>query len=139
VGLPGRQPGPQRQQGLAAFEGLNLALLVHREHQRLVRGIEVQAHDIAQLLDEPGVPRELEGVDPMGLQPVLAPDALNRTSAQPLRLRHGAQAPVRGRGRGCGQGRFDDPLHDLWGEGRVAARPRFLVRQRGHAGGREQK
>src|SRR5208337_4661170 len=41
-----------RQSGLSAVERLNLALLVHRQHERLVGGIDVKAHDVFDLLYE---------------------------------------------------------------------------------------
>src|SRR5271166_4776269 len=41
-----------RQSGLSAVERLDLALLVHRQHQRLVGRIDVKAHDVFDLLYE---------------------------------------------------------------------------------------
>src|SRR6266545_1905704 len=74
--LPGGDAGTQRQQRRRSVQGLNLALLVHRQHQGLVGWIQVQAHDIPELLHEVRVAGQLEGLHPMGLQAVLLPDAL---------------------------------------------------------------
>jgi hypothetical protein len=39
-------PGTHGQQGLGAIQGLDLALLIHAEDEGLVRGIQVEAHDV---------------------------------------------------------------------------------------------
>ena len=43
---------PHRQQRLGAVQRLDLRLLVDAEHQRLVRRGQVQADDVAHLVDE---------------------------------------------------------------------------------------
>src|SRR2546426_8903310 len=53
-------PEAQGQIRLRAFERLNLALLVHAEHEGMIRRIEVEADDVADFLDEEGIGRELE-------------------------------------------------------------------------------
>jgi hypothetical protein len=78
VRLARRDPRAQRQQRGGAVQRLNVTLLVHRQDQGLVRRIQVQAHDIAQLLDKVRIPRELEGLDPVRLQAMLFPDPLDR-------------------------------------------------------------
>ena len=40
------------QKRLGAVEGLNLALLIHRQHKRSFRRVEVKSHDVTYLLDE---------------------------------------------------------------------------------------
>src|SRR6266705_3060984 len=50
--LPGGDAGPQRQQRRRSVQGLNLALLVHRQLQGLVWWIQVQAHDVPELLHD---------------------------------------------------------------------------------------
>jgi hypothetical protein len=45
---------------LGAVEGLDLALLVHAQHDGPIRRRHVQADDVANLLDEEWVGRELE-------------------------------------------------------------------------------
>lgn len=58
-----------RQHGLGALERLALALLIHTQHERVVGRVEIQANDLAYLLDEEGVVGELEGLRPMRLHP----------------------------------------------------------------------
>ena len=66
-----------RQAGLCAVERLDLALLVDRENQRLVRRIEIETDDIAHLLDEVLVIRQLEGLHQVRLEAVRLPDPLH--------------------------------------------------------------
>ena len=49
-----------RQAGLGAVERLDLALLVDRQHDGMGRWIDVEADDVAQLVDELGVVGQLE-------------------------------------------------------------------------------
>ena len=46
-----------RQQRLSALQGLTLALLVNAKNQRVLRRIQVQTDDVAQLFDEQRVSR----------------------------------------------------------------------------------
>src|SRR6267378_8707939 len=62
-------PQSQRQKRLRALERLYLALLINTQHQRMIRRIEVQADDVAHLLDEERVARELEALRAVRLQP----------------------------------------------------------------------
>ena len=66
-----------RQSWLGTVEGLNLALLVHAQHQGSVRRAEVEADEILNLLDKPLVVRQLEPAREMGLQPVRMPNPLH--------------------------------------------------------------
>ena len=85
----GRAPTAlHRQPRLGAVERLDLALLVHREHQRVLGRVHVEPDDVADLLDELRVVRKLEGLDPVRLQAVLAPDAVNGGRRQAARLGH---------------------------------------------------
>jgi hypothetical protein len=77
VGAPLDLTGAQRQQRLRAVEGLDLALLVDAEHEGMLRRTEVEADDVAHLLDKQRIRRELEGLDPVWLERKRFPDALN--------------------------------------------------------------
>ena len=46
---------PHGQNRLSAVERLNLALLIHTQHQSVIGRVEIQAHNIAHLLDEEGI------------------------------------------------------------------------------------
>jgi hypothetical protein len=85
-----------RQPGLGAIERLDLALLVDRQHQGLVRRIEVKAHDVLYLLDESTVARDLERFDAMRLELVRFPYPLNARARKTGRGGHAAYAPVGG-------------------------------------------
>ncbi len=52
--------------------------LVHPEHQRLFRRIQIQPDDIADLVDELRIIADLEGVDQMGFEPERLPDPAHR-------------------------------------------------------------
>ena len=45
----------QGQSRLGTLEGLNLALLIHTQHHRLIGRIEIQADDVGELFQESGV------------------------------------------------------------------------------------
>lgn len=64
----------QRQDRLAALQGLNLALLVHAQDERVLRRADVQPDDIAHLVHKLGIGRELNGFSAVRLQPESAPD-----------------------------------------------------------------
>lgn len=53
--------GPHGENGLGTAQGLDLALLVHAEHQGIERRAQIEAHDVAHLLDELRILREHEG------------------------------------------------------------------------------
>jgi hypothetical protein len=57
------------QHRLRALERLALALLVDADDQRVVGRTQVQADDVAQLLDEERVVGQLEALGAVGLQP----------------------------------------------------------------------
>src|SRR5690606_34677485 len=53
---------------LSAFQSLALALLVHTDDQCVLRWAQVQTHNVAQLLDEERVIRQLEALAAVRLQ-----------------------------------------------------------------------
>lgn len=69
---------------LRAIEGLDLAFFVDGEDQGLIRGIEIEADHIVELLDELFVAADLESLDEVGLEAMLLPDAAHRGFADPL-------------------------------------------------------
>ena len=52
--------GTHRQNRLSAVERLDLALLVNAQHQGPFRWVKIQADDVADLLDEQRITRQLE-------------------------------------------------------------------------------
>ena len=94
MGAPFRQARPQGQQRLGAVERLDLRLLVDAQNHRALRRMEIEAYDIAHLLDEQGIAGQLEGLDTVRLEGEGLPDATDRCRAEPARPGHRARAPM---------------------------------------------
>jgi len=62
VRLPFRQAGPERKNRLGAIQRLDLALLIHTEHNRLVGWIQVETDDVTNFGDELRIGAEFERV-----------------------------------------------------------------------------
>ncbi len=77
-GAPLGQSRHHRQNRLRAVERLNLAFLVHTQHQSPIRRIEVQPHHIAYLLVEQRVGGERKGLGTVRLQAKGVPDTHHR-------------------------------------------------------------
>ena len=100
----------QRQQRLRAVQRLNLALLIHAEHQGVIGRVHIQAHDVAHLFDQLRVRRQLEGIGAMRLQSEGMPDPADGHPAQSGGLGQSARGPVRLPARRAFQGLNDDLL-----------------------------
>src|SRR5665647_1541966 len=102
-----------RQTGLGAVERLDLALLIDREDDGMGWWIDIEAYNIAQLVDKLRVGGELELFHPVRLKAVRTPDALDGTRADIGDLRHHGGGPV---GRLCwrlGLGERHDAFGDV--------------------------
>src|SRR5471030_2502316 len=86
--------GGQRQNWLSPVQCLNMALLVHKQHNGLGRRIEIQTDDVTRLGNELRIGRQLEGFLTMRLQAKRAPDPTHRRLRQTTFTRHGARAPM---------------------------------------------
>ncbi len=86
---------PHGQHRLRALQRLTLALLVHADDQRVVRRAQIQAHHIAQLLDEERVVGQLEAFGAMRLQPEELEVPRNAGLGDAGLGGHRAHAPVR--------------------------------------------
>src|SRR5436309_12855189 len=84
----------ERKSRLRSVERLNLALLIDREHQRVLRRVQVKPDDIVQLLQELRIPTQLEGSSQMWFQAMTSPNAANRSRAQAPHLVYAASALV---------------------------------------------
>ena len=84
-----------RQHRLGALQRLALALLVHADHQRVVRRAQVQADHVAQLLDEERIGGQLEALGAMRLQAEQLEVALHAGLGDTGLGGHRAHAPVR--------------------------------------------
>src|ERR1041385_3247761 len=60
VGHGAAAPFLQRQPGLGALQSLNLALLVHTKHNRLVGRIQIKTDHVREFLEESRIARQLE-------------------------------------------------------------------------------
>ena len=121
-------PGHQRQHRCRAIERLDLRLLVHAEHDRGLRRVQVQPDDVPDLVDELRIRGELERLRLVRLQPERSPDPADRALAHPGRRRHRARRPVRRRPRLLLQRLYDHPLDVLVTDRARLARPRLVMK-----------
>ena len=77
-----------RQAGLGAVQRLDLRLFVDREDDGMGGRIDIKPDNVAQLVDEPRVVGKLELMDPVRLETMRAPDALDGTRADTNGFRH---------------------------------------------------
>ena len=87
---------PHGQEWLRAIQGLHLALLIDAQDHRVLRRAHVQPGDVAHLLDEVRIPRELERLAAVRLQIERPPDRVHAGTRDAAGCRHRTQAPVRG-------------------------------------------
>src|SRR6516164_1951365 len=84
-----------RQARLRSIQSLNLALLIHTEHQGLLRRIQIQSDHVGQLLQKASIPRQFEALHPVRLEIVTAPDVTDGGLADVLVFGHQAATPLR--------------------------------------------
>ena len=89
----------QRQAGLGSVQGLDLALLIDPQHQRMLGRIQIQADDFFQLVGKLRIATYFESLDQMRLESVRAPDAPHAGLGDTHFARHGARGPMRRVGR----------------------------------------
>ena len=111
VGGASRRGGQHGQSRGGAVERLDLGLLVDGEHSGGHRRAHVEPNQVADLLDEVGVRRHLEGVLAPGFEPEGPPDLSHRRVADLVLGRQGARRPVRGI-FGCALERLDHDRFD---------------------------
>jgi hypothetical protein len=122
---------------LGPIQSLNLALLVHAQHQRVFGRIQAQTDNVFQFLGELGIVADLKRFRAMRFQTVGAPDAAHAGFADADRRRHGARAPVGGVAGLLARGHGHDALRQARtdrgfasGPGRVFKQPRHLQREK---------
>jgi hypothetical protein len=138
--IEGHGPGLaslHRQAGLGSIEGLDLTLLVHRQHDRMDRRIDVQPHDVLELDRELGVLGQLEALDPVRLQAVRGPDPLHRAQRDAGRRGHRPAGPVGRLAGRLAEGQLDHPLDHRLGQWRLARRSALVPQQPVDTLGRE--
>src|SRR5712691_3141597 len=128
----GHRPGAarlHRQTRLGAIERLDLALLVDREDDGMGWRIDIEADDVAQLVDKLRIGGELELFHPVRLKAVCAPDAMDGTRADVDGFRHHGGGPV-----GCLRGRIGlserhDVLNNVQSQWWDTRRPRLVAQE----------
>lgn len=116
----------ERQARLGAIQGLNLALLVHTEHDGVLGRKQVQAHHVDQFLNEPLVFAKLERANPMRGQFMGLPDAMHHRLVNAQMFCKRPHAPVGGvLGFGV-KGDFDDRSAPMLALGRLTPTTRSL-------------
>jgi hypothetical protein len=80
---------------LSTAQRLDLTLLIHAQHKRMMRRIHVQAHDVPHLVDQQRIVGQLKRFAAMRTQPKRSPDATDRRLTQPGPCRQRAAAPMR--------------------------------------------
>lgn len=83
----------QRQCGLSEVQRLYHALFIKRQDDGVGARIDIEPDDVALFVDKARVVGELELTNPV-LEPVRAPDEMNRTHAELRRLRHQGSGPM---------------------------------------------
>ena len=121
-----------RQARLGAVERLDLALLIHRQHDGVHGRIDIETDAIADLGSEQRIVRQLELPHPMRLQAVAAPDALHRADADPGGRCHCRTSPVRGLARRVGQRQRDHAVCHPCPQRRDARRAGLVAQQAVH-------
>jgi hypothetical protein len=106
-----------------------LRFLVDRQHQGVLRGIDIKADDILHLRRELRIVRQLEGPHPVRFEAMRCPDALHTAVAHPDRLGHRPAGPVRRLAQRFGQRHLDYPLDSRRRQRRHARGPRCLMQQ----------
>ena len=126
MGTPLGDTGQHRQHRLLAVEGLNLALFVHTEHHRSIRGRQIEPNDVPDLLDEQRVAGEVKRLRAVGLQAEGRPNPANRRVGEATRLGHRAQGPMGRVGRRRAERPLNDLGHRLVRDGPGPAQPRLV-------------
>jgi hypothetical protein len=85
-----------RQHWLAALQGLDLAFLIHIQHQGMLRRTDIEADDIPHLFHKRRVCRQLKLLGAVGLQTKGVPDAVDAFVGNAVPGGHATSAPMGG-------------------------------------------
>ena len=126
VGRRAGAPLLHRQHWLGPVEGLNLAFLIDRQDNGVVRRINVQPDDLLQFGRELRIVGELELPHAMRLKTMCTPYPLHRADADPRRLGHRRASPVAGCWRRPAQRQGNHTLGHFGSKRPDARWPRFV-------------
>jgi hypothetical protein len=115
-----------RQHGLGPVQGLDLRLLVHAEDQCSFRRVQVEAHDVADLVDEERVRGQLERLGPVRGECECPPDPGDRRLRHAGGGSHRSGRPMGGVLRPLLECLDDDPLDVSVTDLPRCTRPRFV-------------
>ena len=133
----GHGSGPTLLHGqarLGAVERLDLGLLVDRQHDGVLRRVEIQPDHVLDFLGKPWIVGQLEGRHQVRLQAMRLPDRLNARRRDAHRLGHRPQAPVGGVRRHLRHRLLKHPVDHCRPKRRLARRARLVAAQAVHAG-----
>ena len=82
------------QHGLSPVKGLYLALLIDGEDDRMVRGVQIEPHDIADFFNEKRITGQLEVLRAMRLNGKRLKDAMDSRLRESIRIGGLANTPV---------------------------------------------
>ncbi len=126
MGSPLHLSGPHRQNRLFPIQSLNLRFLIDTQNQGSIRRVQVEPHNIPNLLNKKRILGQLESFRTMRLQSKSSPDSAHRALAHSTLLCHSPGAPVRRVGGG-GFERFGDHSFDIGiRDGTRSARARLI-------------
>src|ERR1044071_8390284 len=91
----------QRQTRLRGVQCLNLALLVHAEHDDFLRWTQIKTDDVSQLSQKLRIARQLESLGEMRLDVVTSPNIAHRRLADALGRGHRPRSEERRVGKEC--------------------------------------
>jgi hypothetical protein len=114
VGVGAAAAGLERQTGLCAVEGLDLALFIDAQRHGVLGRSEIDADHVGELLQEARIAGELEAPGQVRLQAVVLPGQLDGVFADALGPGEGTRAPA-GRASRLGLQSRLDPLSDPGG------------------------
>ena len=95
MGAPLGRTGFHRQRRLGAVQCLNLGLLVHTQHDCVLRRRQIEPHDVGDLRGQLRVGGELESPGPPRLHPVVTPRSGHGRVVDPESGRQQPRGPVR--------------------------------------------
>ena len=123
----------ERQGRLCPPERLDLRLLVHREHHRVIRRIHIEPHHILGLDAKAGVVGQLEGLDPVRFEAMAIQDAVNSRDGETDGVSHSLECPVGAVGRWWRHRQVHSGLHLILRNRRLAPSVRAVAQQPVHA------
>ena len=116
------------ERGLRTLQRLNRRLLVDAEHDRVLRRLEIEAHDVLHLRRKGRIATHLVGAHAMRLEPLLAQHVRDAAAREPDRFAEEPRRPPTPAGRRRRECQRDNPFDRLGGH-RVIRPARLRARR----------